>query len=137
MKTITRIFTAAFLFSLILMASVNVSMAQSVEDEEYMFTEYYLDELPKSLEQGTQPDIVAAPNPSTDNILKVWYNRISQASELSVYDAAGKLFHSATIGNSRDTKGLYQVPVSNLSPGMYLVTLRSGAHQVVKKVIIK
>lgn len=133
MKTVYLLIIACFV-------ALPGAFAQSTEGEpEFLFTNYYPEnqEMPSQLQEAAQPAIVAAPNPSTGNLLKVWYNQISQSSDLRVFDVSGKLMHVAKVGSERESNGLYKLNVVDFAPGVYIIRLTSGLQEAMTKVVIR
>lgn len=129
-----------YIFILACFVALPAAFAQSTEGEpEFLFTNYWPEnqEMPSQLQEASQPAIVAAPNPSTGNVLKIWYNQLTQSSDLRVFDVAGRLQHITRVGSERETQGLYKLNVADFAPGVYIVKLTSGLHEVMTKVIIR
>ncbi|MDX2285643.1 MAG: T9SS type A sorting domain-containing protein [Bacteroidia bacterium] len=83
------------------------------------------------------PRIAATPNPATGSNVKIYYSQVSQPSDLQVYDAAGKLCHSARVGASQESEGVYSLDVNSFAPGVYIVKLTSGLYTAAQKVLIR
>lgn len=138
--------TSTFIFSVILAAfflsfTPLTSVAQSVEEEEFMYT-IYDDEDIEDIESikvkaGNQPVLLATPNPSYGDILKIWYGKLIGATEINVYDSNGRLYHSAKVGTDRETQGVINLDAKQFAAGMYIVQLTDGIHRVFKKVIVR
>jgi len=77
-----------------------------------------------------------SPNPATDFIMVRAINKRTQQMELSISDMAGKQLYSerfaAEAGNIEKS-----ISVSNLTKGMYLLSLKSDEGKITQKVIIK
>lgn len=92
--------------------------------------------LPIRLLEATSPSIVAAPNPSTDGLLRIFYNQLVGTSQLMIVNAAGQLMHATTVGSDRDSRGVYNFRSSGFVPGVYFILLKSGGYEAIEKVII-
>jgi hypothetical protein len=83
------------------------------------------------------PRLAATPNPATGSNVKIYYSQVSQPSDLQVYDASGKLCHSARVGASQESEGVYSLDVNSFAPGVYIVKLTSGLYTAAQKVLIR
>ncbi|MEM7368886.1 MAG: T9SS type A sorting domain-containing protein [Bacteroidota bacterium] len=155
MKTIINFSTFSFVFSLVFCLSFmsNSASAQSIQEEwddngesgEYSdYNDCMLTGNCPGTESFAQkenvsllPSIKLSPNPAVGNFMKVWYNQLVGTSVLSVLDLSGKIIHRASVGNNRDSEGMYEMNTSELSPGVYIVQLQSGIYKAVQKVIIR
>ncbi|WNJ17724.1 T9SS type A sorting domain-containing protein [Pontibacter sp. G13] len=116
--------------------------AQSTEDgpiDDLLFTQHYYKwgSMPEELKVAVTPSIVTAPNPNTENVLKVWFAQLSEAAQLDIFDMNGRQVHAAEIGGSTQAEGIHVVQVASYTPGMYFVRMRTGLYEVIEKVIIK
>lgn len=96
-----------------------------------------LKKFPKDLQDVLTPKILVSPNPTSDNQVSVWYNQLKEVSKIIIYDAAGKLYHTANVGSQKESKGVHRVPVSRFSSGVYIVKLKSGIYESVAKFVIR
>jgi hypothetical protein len=126
----------AFVFALLIAGFAPVVNAQVVEDD-WMYNEWDLDELPSSLKSAETPEIAVAPNPSVGEYLTVFYNRVTEASEIMVYSTLGSLIYVAKVGDERDTFGSHQFSTANLATGLYIVKLKSGLYESIQKVLVQ
>ena len=78
------------------------------------------------------------PNPATGSDVKVIYNiaKDSKHAQVLVYDVAGRTVLSKALESG---KGLhqYQLPVSGLSPGAYIVNLSTESGTMQQRLIIQ
>ena len=119
--------------------------AQSVEEGDLTFTPYprldlryyYKKYNLDSHDAANQPHMVATPNPSTDGVIKVMYDKLLGASELVVLDQTGKVVHREPVGSSRETQGVATLNVENFATGLYFFCITTGAYKMVQKVIIR
>ena len=88
----------------------------------------YVDELmleyPMGLGEALMPDIAVNcyPNPAKNNLI-VELSQVLKDGNLEVYDLSGKFYGSFSMGASRNT-----IPVNNLPNGTYFFKLKEGAH---------
>lgn len=127
---------SAFVFVLLMAGFAPAVNAQVIEDD-WLYNEWDLDELPGKLENAETPAIAVAPNPSIGEYLTVFYNRVTEASEIMVYSTVGQLIYTARVGTDRDTYGSRQFSTANLAAGLYIIKLKSGLYESIEKVLIQ
>ena len=112
--------------------------ARSQDGQEFTAYDDITVEFPGELIDVVTPAIVAAPNPTSDAYLKVWYRQLEKSSRLTLSDLSGKQVHIARLGGENGKKeGMYQIPVMNLPKGIYVVNLTSGIYKSTKKILIQ
>lgn len=84
-----------------------------------------------------QPILAATPNPSTGNILKIWYNNLVGTSQVRIMDANGRVVHVAKVDGTREKEGLLEVSTRHMARGMYFISLTTGAYKMSTKVLIQ
>ena len=131
-----NLYLSAFVIALLIVGFAPSANAQVVEDD-WMYNVWKLDELPASLQHAETPAIAVAPNPTIGESLTVFYNRVTQASQIMVYNTVGSLIFTAQVGDDRDAHGTRQFNTANLAAGLYIVKLKSGLYESIEKVLIQ
>ena len=140
MKKSATIIAVCLMSIFCISTSMNYAVGQTYGDNDLSFGPYEDEEayLPGELIDVVTPTIVAAPNPTSDAYLKVWYNQLEQTSKLTLNDISGKQIHVAQLGGENGKReGMYQIPVMNLPKGIYVVSLTSGIYKSTKKILIQ
>ena len=75
------------------------------------------------------------PNPATSLITIKLKDGINAGSILTITDVKGTMLINKTINNSTGRQSLATADISNLTPGVYFVTLKSGDKTFSKKII--
>lgn len=131
-----NVYLPVVVFFAMLIGFAPVVNAQIVEDE-WLYNEWELDELPATLQDAETPEIAVAPNPSVGEYLTVFYNRVTEASDIMVYNTLGNLVFRTQVGSDRDIYGSHQFNTANLTAGLYIVKLKSGVYESIAKVLIQ
>jgi len=91
-------------------------------------TEYYWTELVVDInEEQTETNISIYPNPSSEAITLLFENSNIE-SEVKIVSQAGKVVYTGTLENDK-------IDVSEFTPGVYFLILKSDNQQIVKKIL--
>ncbi len=131
-----NLYLPAVVIAFLMIGFAPLANAQVVEDD-WMYNVWDLDELPASLQDADKPEIAVAPNPTIGEYLTVFYNRVTEASEIMVYNTVGNLIFASQVGTDRDAYGSRQFNTANLAAGLYIVKLKSGLYESIEKVLIQ
>ena len=99
---------------------------------------FYLDSFKESCPTGIEEselatDLVLFPNPAEGYVMVQVPDRVITAqSEIVIYDLAGKIVMQVI-----PHRQLVNIQLADFSPGMYLITLQSGAHTYRAKLMVK
>jgi hypothetical protein len=110
-------------------------------DEDPTFVDTYLNYLTFPTFVSVKPvdiakDVMVSPNPASDFANVQVLLKSSQKVELNVYDVMGKLVMNTNYGEQTTGYHTYKVNTSSLPAGIYLFTIKAGASQTTKKVIV-
>ena len=70
-----------------------------------------------------EPVLAATPNPTTGNIMKIWYNNLVGVSQVRVTDANGRVVYAQAVDGRREKEGLLEVSTRNMARGLYFISL--------------
>ncbi len=94
----------------------------------------YIPFLPSSVEENTLYDFKPYPNPATDKLMLQFSAGSHQPAAIAVYDLNGKML----IRNSIPVKaGTFELDVSALHDGLYIIQIQSENRIITKKLIIQ
>ncbi len=83
-------------------------------------------------------DFNVYPNPAEENTIITFTTQQKQKAELKIYDVLGRETAAVFSGDLNEGEHHYSIPEkSNLSAGIYFVTLSVGGQQFTKKLMIK
>ena len=139
MKLFTRILSASFAFTLFLLVAAPQAQAQWTPCGMPLdFGDYY-DDMPKTdpRDMPLQPVVAVSPNPSNGTYLRVLYRQLEQPGKLELFDLSGRKFREVVVNETSAGQGEYKMPVADLSPGTYILSLSDGAQRVTQKVLIR
>lgn len=75
------------------------------------------------------------PNPAENDFVNVQFNSSSKEVMLNIIDLTGKLVYTDIFYNQNNQN--QQLNISDLNPGLYIISLQSGNSRISKKLIVK
>ncbi len=90
------------------------------------FTHYYYEDYQITLPDTTLPDYAfqVYPNPAGEQLNLTWNASQAEAVSISISETSGQQVFSQTITKPA---GQYQIPISNLSSGLYFIQVKNAA----------
>jgi hypothetical protein len=77
-------------------------------------------------ELTTYERLTAYPNPTTGKVTIELRDLANDAAEVNIMDAFGKLIYKTTVSDNNRFLNTLSVDLGNYSPGMYVITVKSG-----------
>jgi hypothetical protein len=93
--------------------------------------------IPDSDVMNDQIRLTVYPSPANGDQIQIKYDNLIASSTVTVYDANGRPVHTKTVGNERDNNGIFNMAISDLSSGFYIVKLVSGHLETMQKILIQ
>lgn len=93
--------------------------------------------VPDSEVLNDQIRLTVYPSPANGDQIQIKYDNLIASSTVTVYDAKGRPVHTRTVGSERDNNGTFDMGISNLSSGFYIVKLVSGQLETMQKILIQ
>lgn len=81
------------------------------------------------------PGIVVYPNPASDIVYVQYYNAVGGINAISIADIQGRTVYTETVSN-QNSYGIQQIDVSDLSGGIYFLSIATANGMVVSRIVI-
>ncbi len=85
------------------------------------------------------PEFSIYPNPATNHALINVFYKFSERAELNIYNPTGELLYAKSVLNSVEGSVTFNVDVSNLTPGIYILRIKDGDKEIpgCKKLVVQ
>lgn len=113
----------------------SIQLTSDGSEEDYFLTRITTSSVATSLEeQVLSGSLVSYPNPASDQINIEFTLNQSATAEISLFDLAGKSIWNDAVSGAGEMR--VQIPVSHVSPGVYLAKIQTESDSLIEKVLI-